>query len=99
MVYDYSLSPDPTKYFQIEYVAMHDPVPPEHASKNGVVARWRIVLPDDDLELHVEERKADWRVLLPNGMIKMCTSRANLSGVIEGIAIGRIITCRMSGSV
>ncbi len=88
MTYDYTNAPD--KYLRdIEFLAIPEAVPSQHAEQSGVISRQRMILPDDDIELYVEERRSDWRVLLPNGKIKLCSSRATLQGFLEGIAAAR----------
>jgi hypothetical protein len=92
LAYDYSLVSDPSMFFQIKYKAIAEPVPPQHADAYGVTERHRIVLEGDDLELYVEKRKSDFRILLPNGMVQMCSAKSYLPYLIEGIAIGRIVS-------
>ena len=60
MAYDYSNAP--AKYLrEIEITNTPDPFPPEHARENNVTARWRIALPDDDIELYVKRQKGAQR--------------------------------------
>jgi hypothetical protein len=97
MTYDFTNAPD--KYLRpTEYKLIPEPVPSLHAMENGVTARWRIILPGDNLELYLEEQRhntkrpsSGWRVLLPNGKIKVSSDRANVDGIIEGVAIARML--------
>jgi hypothetical protein len=97
MAYDFTNAPE--KYLRpTDYKLIPEPVPSQHAMENNVTARWKIILPGDDLELYLEEQRhktkrssSGWRVLLPNGKIKVSSNRANVDGLIEGIAIARML--------
>jgi hypothetical protein len=50
----------------------------------------------DDFELHLQRRKGDWRIVLPNGKIVLCNTERDAGCSIEGILIGRIVTREMA---
>lgn len=84
----YKEPPDPTKYIEMPFGYSEVEVPAKHATENNVQQRFQVVVNGSTVDLHAERRKGDWRVILPNGKIRLCNTQRDAENIVRGILIG-----------